>query len=335
MARAPDVWVSRAVYYRGKDIMGKLKQGKGSYRLGYGFRTQRELHLMLLPGTACMIIFSVVPLFGLIIAFTDFKATMGWTGIFTSKWNDFRNFRMVFASSKFFPMLRNTLGINIFGQLVCMPAAIIFALLLNEIRNMKFKFVVQTAAYLPHFLSWAIFGGLVKTLLTADGGAINKILMDFSIIGTPKEWLADPAYFWAICISSGLIKDLGWSAIIYLAAIAGVDPTLYEVVEIDGGNRFHKMWYVTIPAIKPTIMVMMIFAVSGILNNNFTQIYVLQNSLNMSASNVIDTYIYQVGMQQFQFGVATSAGLVKSVLALLLLSFANWASKKLTDSGLY
>lgn len=290
---------------------------------------------MLLPGALSILVFSIVPLFGLIIAFTNFRATMGWTGIFTSAWNDFRNFKQVFATSQFWPMLRNTLGINLWGQLISLPTAILFALLLNEITSQKIKSLVQTASYLPHFLSWAIFGGLMKTLLTADGGGINQMLMFFGLIDTPKEWLANPDYFWAICITSGLIKDLGWSAIIYLAAIAGVDPTLYEVVEIDGGTRYHKMRHVTLPAILPTVMVMIIFAVSGILNNNFTQVYVLQNPLNMEKSNVIDTYIYQIGMQQFQFGTATAAGLVKSVFALLLLTGANWTSKKLTNSGLF
>lgn len=312
----------------------KQTRRKGNV-LGHDLKTQLELHTMLLPGALSILVFSIVPLFGLIIAFTNFRATMGWTGIFTSAWNDFRNFKQVFATSQFWPMLRNTLGINLWGQLISLPTAILFALLLNEITSQKIKSLVQTASYLPHFLSWAIFGGLMKTLLTADGGGINQMLMFFGLIDTPKEWLANPDYFWAICITSGLIKDLGWSAIIYLAAIAGVDPTLYEVVEIDGGTRYHKMRHVTLPAILPTVMVMIIFAVSGILNNNFTQVYVLQNPLNMEKSNVIDTYIYQIGMQQFQFGTATAAGLVKSVFALLLLTGANWTSKKLTNSGLF
>jgi len=313
----------------------KQSRKKRSNVLGHDLKTQLELHAMLLPGALSIIVFSIIPLFGLIIAFTNFRATMGWTGIFTSAWNNFRNFKQVFATSQFWPMLRNTLGINLWGQLVSLPMAIIFALLLNEITTQKVKSLVQTATYLPHFLSWAIFGGLMKTLLTADGGGFNQVLMFLGVVDTPKEWLANPDYFWAICIISGLVKDLGWSAIIYLAAIAGVDPTLYEVVEIDGGTRFHKMRHVTLPAILPTVMVMIIFAVSGILNNNFTQVYVLQNPLNMEKSNVIDTYIYQIGMQQFQFGTATAAGLVKSVFALALLSGANWASKKLTDSGLF
>lgn len=281
-----------------------------------------------------MIVFNIIPLFGLIIAFTNFKATMGWEGIFTSQWNNFRNFRQVFSSSQFGPMIRNTLGINLLGQFISIPMAILFALLLNEIRSPRRKSFVQTAAYLPHFLSWAIFGGLIKNLLSADG-AMNQLLMGMHVIGQPKEWMADADCFWTICIASGLIKDLGWSAIIYLAAISGVDPTLYEVVDIDGGNRYHKMRHVTLPAILPTVMVMIIFAVSGMLNNNFTQIYVLQNPLNMERSNVIDSYIYQIGMQQFQFGIATAAGLVKSVFALLLLVGANWTSKKLTNSGLF
>lgn len=295
---------------------------------------QLALHSMLLPGTVMMILFSIIPLFGLIIAFTNFRPTMGWQGIFNSRWNNFRNFKQVFASSQFCPMIRNTLGINLLGQAISLPMAILFALLLNEIRSYRCKSFVQTATYLPHFLSWAIFGGLLKTILSADGG-FNQVLIFLGLMDQPKEWLADPDYFWIICIASGLIKDLGWSAIIYLAAISGVDPTLYEVVDLDGGTRYHKMLHVTMPAILPTVMVMIIFSISGMLNNNFTQIYVLQNSLNMSTSNVFDSYIYQIGMQQFQFSVATAAGLVKSVFALLLLVGANWTSKKLTDSGLF
>ena len=183
------------------------------------FRRQTELHTMMLPGTVMMIVFNIIPLFGLIIAFTNFKATMGWEGIFTSQWNNFRNFRQVFSSSQFDPMIRNTLGINLLGQFISIPIAILFALLLNEIRSPRRKSFVQTAAYLPHFLSWAIFGGLIKNLLSADG-AMNQLLMGMHIISQPKEWMADADCFWTICIASGLIKDLGWSAIILMAATA-------------------------------------------------------------------------------------------------------------------
>ena len=290
---------------------------------------------MLLPGTLLIIVFSIIPLFGILVAFKDYRPSMGWLGIFTAPFDNFRNFRQVFRSSQFWPMLRNTLGINLIGQAVTIPLTILFALFVNEVRSRKFKSVVQTATYMPHFLSWAVYGGLVVTMLSPDGGLLNVLLQAFGLIDEPVSFMAKTEYFWAIAIISGLLKELGWGTIIYLAAIAGVDPDLYEAAAIDGATRIHRMFHITLPSILPTVMIMVIFAVAGMLNNNFTQIYVLQNSLNRDASQVIDTYVYQVGMQQFQFGVATAANLMKSVFALLLLGMANFVSKKLTDTGLF
>ncbi|HJC25563.1 MAG TPA: ABC transporter permease subunit [Candidatus Eisenbergiella merdavium] len=307
----------------------------GKRRFGYDRNTQLELHAMLLPGTLLILVFSIIPLFGILVAFKDYKPAMGWMGIFTAPFDHFRNFRQVFRSSQFWPMLRNTLGINLIGQAVTIPMTILFALFVNELRNKKFRSVVQTATYMPHFLSWAIYGGLVVTMLSPDGGLINVLLQACGLIREPISFMAKVEYFWAIAIISGLLKELGWGTIIYLAAIAGVDPDLYEAAAIDGATRFHRMFHITLPGILPTVMIMIIFAVAGMLNNNFTQIYVLQNSLNRDASQVIDTYVYQIGMQQFQFGVATAANLMKSVFALLLLGLANFASKKLTDTGLF
>ena len=302
---------------------------------GYDLHTQLELHAMLLPGTMLIVVFSIIPLFGILIAFKSYKPVMGWLGIFTAPLNNFRNFKQVFRSSQFWPMIRNTLGINLFGQAVTIPATIVFALLVNELRNKSFKSVVQTATYMPHFLSWAIYGGLVVTMLSPDGGLINVLLQKMGLIKEAILFMAKEQYFWTIAIVSGLLKELGWGTIIYLAAIAGVDPELYEAASIDGATRFDKMFKSTLPSILPTVMIMIIFAVAGMLNNNFTQIYVLQNSLNRDASQVIDTYVYQIGMQQFQFGVATAANLTKSVFALILLGIANFVSKKLTDTGLF
>lgn len=313
----------------------RMKNRKKNYGFGYDHRTQLELHAMLLPGTLLIIIFSIIPLFGILIAFTNYRPTMGWTGIFTASLNDFRNFKQVFRSNQFWPMIRNTLGINLIGQAITIPVTIIFALLVNELASRRFRGVVQTAAYMPHFLSWAIYGGLVVTMLAPDGGLINVLLQKFGLISEPISFMAKEEYFWAIAIISGLLKELGWGTIIYLAAIAGVDPDLYEAAAIDGATRINRMFLVTLPCILPTVMIMLIFAVAGMLNNNFTQIYVLQNSLNRDVSQVIDTYVYQIGMQQFQFGVATAANLMKSVFALLLLGLANFASKKLTDTGLF
>ena len=232
-------------------------------------------------------------------------------------------------------MVKNTLGINLFGSLVGLPATLLFALLLNEITSSKFKSFIQTITYLPHFLSWVIYGGLFITLLNPQGGIVNYLLMELHLVDKPIQFLADPQYFWGIAIGTGLLKDIGWGAILYLAAIAGVDQALYESAAIDGAGRFKRMMHITIPGIMPTVMILLIFSISGMLNNNFTQIFVFQNTLNLETSQVIDTYLYQTGLLNFQFAM-TPVGLLKSVLALLLLLGANFASKKkLTQSGLF
>lgn len=303
--------------------------------LGHDLRTQLELKLMLWPGVLFIAIFNFFPLFGLLMAFKEYDPFTGLKGIFTSEWNNFENFTMIFDNFQFWPMLKNTIGINLLGSLVGLPATLLFALLLNEITSTKFKSLIQSVTYLPHFLSWVIYGGLFISLLSPQDGIVNYLLMEFHLVHKPIQFLGDPSYFWGLTIVTGLLKDIGWGAILYLAAIAGVDQSLYEAAAIDGASRFKRMLHITIPEIMPTVAILLIFAVSGMLNNNFTQIYVLQNTLNIDASQVIDTYLYQTGLLNFQFAMATAIGLMKSVLALLLLLGANVASKKLTQSGLF
>lgn len=303
--------------------------------LGHDLRTQLELKLMLWPGVLFIAIFNFFPLFGLLMAFKEYDPFTGLKGIFTSEWNNFENFTMIFDNFQFWPMLKNTIGINLLGSLVGLPATLLFALLLNEITSTKFKSLIQSVTYLPHFLSWVIYGGLFISLLSPQDGIVNYLLMEFHLVHKPIQFLGDPSYFWGLTIVTGLLKDIGWGAILYLAAIAGVDQSLYEAAAIDGASRFKRMLHITIPEIMPTVAILLIFAVSGMLNNNFTQIYVFQNTLNIDASQVIDTYLYQTGLLNFQFAMATAIGLMKSVLALLLLLGANFASKKLTQSGLF
>ncbi|WP_141504663.1 ABC transporter permease [Paenibacillus luteus] len=309
-------------------------QKRKGFRLGYDFRTQFELLIMLLPAVLFIFIFDFTPLFGLLMAFKNFEPIMGIKGIFTSEWNDFQHFTRLFTNFQFWPMVRNTLGINLLSALIGIPVTVIFALLLNEIKHHKFKSFVQTVTYLPHFLSWVIFGGLFITLLNSTG-IVNVLLMELNLIDKPIQFLADPKYFWGVAIGTGLLKDIGWGAILYLAAMAGVDQSLYEAAAIDGAGRIKRMFHITIPGILPTMMVLIIFAVSGMLNNNFTQIFVLQNPLNLPMSQVIDTYVYQTGLLQFQFASATAIGLLKTVFALLLLVGANTLSRKLTKTGLF
>lgn len=311
-----------------------MRRKQKAYKLGHDYKTQLELLIMLWPAVILILIFDFTPLFGLVMAFKNFEPIMGVKGIFTSEWNNFQHFIRVFQNFQFWPMVRNTLGINLIGAFISIPVTLIFALLLNEIKHPKFKSLVQTVTYLPHFLSWVIFGGLFITLLNTTG-IVNVVLMELNLIDKPIQFLADPQYFWGIAIGTGLLKDLGWGAILYLAAMAGVDQSLHEAAAIDGAGRWKRMLHITIPSILPTLMVLIIFAVSGMLNNNFTQIYVLQNTLNLPASQVIDTYVYQTGLLQFQFASATAIGLMKSVFALLLLVGANALSKRLTKTGLF
>ncbi len=312
-----------------------MKNNKNtSYKLGHDRATQFALHTMMLPGTISILVFNIVPLFGLLLAFKYYKVTDGIIGVFTSPWYGFQNFKVIFGNLDFGRMLVNTLGINLIGNVVNIFFAIFFALLINEISNKKFKSVVQTVTYMPHFISWVVFGGIVMILLGSDGG-LNQILLKMNLIKEPIVFMAKPDYFWGIAIIANLIKELGWSTILYTAAIAGVDQELYEAANLDGASRLQKMIHITIPCIKSTIMIMIIFAVAGILNNNFDQIYVLQNSFNLERSEVIDTYIYKVGLQQLQFGMAAAVNIFKSALAILLLFIANKISNKLTDNGLF
>ena len=308
---------------------------KKKYRYGMDRRTQFQLQAMMLPATLLVLLFCIVPLFGILIAFKDYRPVSGVAGIFTSPWNNFKNFEILFRNYDFWPMLKNTLGINLLNNLISIPVTLFFALMLNEVLNARFKSLIQTVTYMPHFLSWVVFGGLFMTLLSTDIGFVNTILMNLGIIREPIGFMSEPKYFWAISAVTSLLKELGWGAILYIAAIAGVDQELYEAAMMDGAGRFKRMWYITIPSIKSTVMIMVIFAISGMLNNNFTQIYVFQNSLNISASQVIDTYVYEYGLGQLQFGMAQAVTLTKSVIAIVLLLGANKLSNRITDSGLF
>lgn len=307
---------------------------KRTYKLGCAPKVQFQLHSMMLPGTVLMILFNIIPLFGLILAFKNYKVTEGIAGVFTSSFYGFQNFKIIFANHDFMNMLKNTLGINLIGQLVSIPLTIIFALFLNEIRHSKMKKCVQTVTYMSHFVSWVVYGGIVIILLNADG-VINMVLTRLGILDSPIVFMAQPQYFWVIAIAANILKEIGWGTILYTAAISTVDQELYEAAEIDGAGRYRKMWNITLPCIKGTIVIMIIFAVASIMNNNFEQIYVLQNPFNLECSEVIDTYIYKVGLQQLQFGMAAAINIFKSAIALILLVSANYISNKLTENGLF
>ncbi|WP_138752990.1 ABC transporter permease [Paenibacillus sinopodophylli] len=292
---------------------------------------QRYLQAMALLGVAWMVIFNYIPIYGIIIAFKEFNIIKP---ISEAPWVGMDHFKAFLEDDNLKYVIRNTLGMSFLKLLIGFPLPILFALFLNEIRSIRFKRSIQTISYLPHFLSWVILGGIMTTWL-ADVGIINDVLLWLHIINEPIVFLAEPSYFWGLAIISDIWKELGWSAIIYLAAIAGISPELYEAATIDGAGRFQKMFYLTLPSIKGTISILFILAVSGVLNSNFDQIMVLKNQLNESTSNVIDVYVYQVGLQQARYSYSTAVGLIKSIIALILLLTANFVSKRLNNTSLF
>lgn len=315
-----------------KDQGKQSKQKLGIKKTMEKWWGQRYLQFMVLPGVIWMLLFNYIPMGGIIIAFKKFKITKP---ISEAAWVGLRYFKEFFEDSNFTDIMVNTLGISILKLAIGFPLPIIFALLLNEIRGTRFKKISQTISYLPHFLSWVVLGGILITWLSKDGGVINDFLMSIHIIKEPISFLGGPQYFWGVALISDTWKELGWSAIIYLAAITGVDQQIYEAATVDGANKLQKIIYITLPSITGTIAIMLILQIAGLLNSNFDQIMILKNQINISRSQVIDTYVYQVGMRMGKYSYATAVGLFKSVIALILLLIANISSKKLLGRSLY
>ena len=292
---------------------------------------QRYLQLMVIPGILWMFLFNYIPMGGIVIAFKKFKITKT---IAEAPWVGFRYFEEFFQDSNFADIITNTVGISLLKLVIGFPLPIIFALLINEIRWIKFKKLSQTISYLPHFLSWVVLGGILTTWLAKDG-VINDFLVGINVLKEPISFLGNPKYFWGLSLISDSWKELGWSAIIYLAAIAGVDQQLYEAATVDGATKLQKIRYITLPSITGTIANMLILQVSSLLNSNFDQIMILKNQINVSRSQVIDTYVYQVGMTMGKYSFATAVNLFKSVIALILLLISNKTCKKLLGRSLY
>lgn len=296
---------------------------------------QLSLQSMIMPGVLFILIFTFIPLYGVIIAFKEYNISTGIKGIFSAEWVGLANFKEFVTDINFWNMLRNTLGINLLGLLITFPVTILFALLLNELTSARFKKLTQTVTYLPHFISWSIFGGLIINILSPSNGVVNYILTSLGIISEPIHFLGEQQYFWLLAVLTQLIKDLGWGAILYLAAIAGIDQEMFEAAYMDGATRFQRIWHITLPSISGTIVILLVFSISNILNSGFDQFFVLQNPLNIDASEVIDTYVYKVGLREFRMEYATAVGLMKTVIALVLLYVANFSAKKISGKGIF
>jgi putative aldouronate transport system permease protein len=287
---------------------------------------------MILPGIVFLAVFAYSPMYGILIAFNNYKLTAPIIG---GEWVGLKFFEQFLSNKAFLSALQNTILINLLNLAICFPLPIVFSLLLNEVGSAALKRLTQSVSYLPHFLSWVIFGGMFINLLAQDTGAVNALLVKLGFVGEPVLWMGNPKYFYAIAVITSLIKGLGWSAVIYLAAITGVDQELYDAATIDGAGRFQCMINITVPCIAGVIVIMLIFSISGLLNSGFDQMYILQNKLNIAASEVIDTYVYKVGIREMRFSYATAVGLSRSVVAFILLFIANFTANRITGKGLF
>ena len=296
-------------------------------RLKKRIRNHWDLYLLFLPVAAWYIVFCYIPMGGLVIAFKNFSPLKG---IMKSPWVGWKNFNYLFSMQSFSAAFRNTLIFSAQKILFAFPMPIIFALLLNEMVNLKAKRFVQTVSYLPHFISWSAAGGIIYMLLAPQSGALNNLFALFG--GGGKNYIGISAYFRRIVLFSHIWKSLGWSAIVFLAAITGVDEQLYEAAYIDGAGRLQRIWHITLPGIIPTVCVMLIMQMGNILNINFDQIFILANDMVLDVAETIDYFVYRVGLASANnFSRATAAGMIKSCIGLVLVVLTNMITKKLSD----
>ncbi|WP_274363147.1 ABC transporter permease [Paenibacillus thermotolerans] len=293
-------------------------------------KKMKLLYVMLLFPAVMLFIFNYLPMYGILIAFKNFSPGLG---IWGSPWNHFEHFSRLFSDFLFLRALKNTLVISILKIVIAFPAPIVFALLLNEIRSQKFLKVTQSISYLPHFMSWVILSAMVIEVFSPQRGIINFIITSFG--GDPINFLSSKIFFIPVVILTDIWKEIGYGAIIYLAAISSVDPSLYEAADMDGASRFRKMVHITLPSIMPMVIIMFILRLGGILNAGFDQILNLYNPLVYEVADIIDTYVYRSGLEQFQFDYATAVGLFKNIIGVIFILGANAIIRRKSEHGIW
>lgn len=291
---------------------------------------------MALSGVLFLVVFAYIPMFGLVIAFQNLDYQLDvMKGLFSSPLVGFSEFKEFLLDPNFISIMMNTIGLNLLQLCINFPAPIIFALIINEVMHPKFKSAIQTITYFPYFVSWVVFGGIILGIISPEGGVLNEALLKMGLIHKAIPFASQPQYFWTIIILTSLLKGLGWGSIIYIAAIAGIDQAQYEAATIDGAGRFQRMLYITLPGITGTIIIFLLLSISNLLSSGFDQIWVFQNPMNLARSEVIDTYVYKIGVTQFRYSYTTAVGLFKSVVALILLTSGHLVSKKVVGRGLF
>lgn len=308
----------------------RVRARAGKRKLWSDLKRDKYLYLLALPGLLFFLIFKYIPITNLVIAFQDYSPYFGVTG---SPWVGFEHFSRFFANEDFYMLLRNTLAISFLNLLFFFPAPIILSLMLNEVRNSVLKRTVQSLIYIPHFLSWVLIYGLTFLMFSQSEGLVNKLLvaMDKETV----DILSNPNYFWGLLTAQSIWKEVGWGTIIFLAAIAGIDPQLYEAAVMDGAGRMRRIWHITLPGMRNVIMILFILRLGTIMDTGFEQIYLMMNSAVTHVADVFDTYVYRIGIKQGEFSYSTAIGLFKSVVGVILVVTANKVAKRFGQDSLY
>ena len=313
----------------GRNRKSSIIKNKKSSFLKY-FKQHYWLYFMLLPGLLYFLIFRYIPMGGIVIAFQKYSP---FRGIADSPWVGLQHFKTFFSGSDFVMLLKNTLALSFMNIIFYFPMPIILALFLNEIKAQKYKRFIQTLIYIPHFISWVIIASLTYQLLNVNDGIVNMIIEELT--GDTVNFLGSAKNFRGLIIGQSIWRETGYGTIIFLAALSGIDVELYEAARVDGAGRWRLMWNITLPAIKSTIIIMLILRVGSILNTGYEQIFLMRNSLNIATAEVFDTYIYQNGITKGQYSFSTAAGLFKSIVGMIMVLSANRIAKKAGESGIY
>ena len=294
------------------------------------FWFHRWLYLMLIPPLIYYVVFRYLPMYGVLMAFKDFNIVKG---ILRSPWAGLKHFEYIFSLPKFRQVFTNTVIISFMRLFFGFPVPIIAALLMNEVRRLNYKRVLQTAVYLPHFVSWVILGGILVNLLSADYGVVNQIIEALGM--KPIGFLTDERYFRWTLVFSMIWKEFGWGTVIYLAALAGIDPQLYEAALMDGANRWQRTWHITMPFLRSTIIVLLILRLGRMMEAGFEQIFILYHPAVYRVADILGTYVYRIGITEGRFSMATAVGLFRSVINLVLLVSANKIARAIKEQGIY
>lgn len=313
--------------------MASITKNSSSARLlkvWSGIKRDRFLYLLALPGLLYFLIFRYVPMWGIVISFQEYSP---YQGMWNSPWVGLEHFKRFFSNPDFMKLFRNTMAINLLSLVFFFPLPILLSVMLNELRNVAYKKTIQSIVYLPHFLSWVIIVGITFLLLSTGDGLVNQFLVAFGL--EKIDFLTNSHYFWGLLTLQSIWKDAGWGTIIFLAAMAAIDPQQYEAARIDGANRLRQIWHVTLPGIRSVVVILLILRIGHIMDVGFEQVFLMMNGAVSDVADVFDTYVYRLGVRQGQFSFSTAVGLFKSVVGLLLVIGANKLARKFGEDGVY